>query len=362
MDEADGSAMYDMEDESSAMEEFMASSPPAWNAEMPVSRVNITAHRQAPPHEQAQNGYEELDLDDVEGDIQDIPNAHFDVLDSSLPGYLTRKRNARFQLIVAAHTADSSGSAGSALGDGQEAAERAARALLSNVGPPAPSPNYEKPLQKPRWHFGIRSRSPPMEVMLEIYKTLNVLGMQWRKKEEISMPDIGPPPLDGYPDEVTQALEQWAEENGGQMPQMNKKPPGKKEAAAQDKGAQNLYLVETRARYGDIMVRVVLRSWADFQVRMDLQLYRVDRENYLVDFRNIGYYRASDPSSNTEGKLEGAGYDGLTDPTAAVETLSEPVRPTAGSGKADAGPIGGVSGPFHFLEMACQLIAELANG
>lgn len=39
-----------------------------------------------------QNGADEYpDLEDVDLEIQDIPNAHFDVLDSSLPGWMTRK-------------------------------------------------------------------------------------------------------------------------------------------------------------------------------------------------------------------------------------------------------------------------------
>jgi carbon catabolite-derepressing protein kinase len=273
----------DAEDEDdSAMEDFMASSPPAWNMEMDRTPQ--------PPA----NGHEELDLGDEDGEIQDIPNAHFDVLNTSLPGYAAN----------APPTPPSS----------QEQAERAAYALLNSPARDA------KPMQKPRWHFGIRSRSPPMEVMLEIYRTLNTLGMQWRRKEGINMPDIGPAPdEDGYPEEVDQAMEQWEREHGEEVVMGKKPPPGKKEAAAQDKAAQGLYLVETRARYGDIMVR------------MDLQLYRIDNQNYLVDFRNLGYYRAPDARA--------AGLNGLKDQA-----------------------IGGVSGPFHFLEMACQLIAELANG
>lgn len=90
--------------------------------------------------------------------------------------------------------------------------------------------------------------------MLEIYRTLNTLGMQWRRKEGIGMPEIGPNvDEDGYPEEVEAAIEQYEAETG-QKVQMSKKAPGKKEAAAQEKAAQGLYLVETRARYGDIMV------------------------------------------------------------------------------------------------------------
>lgn len=74
---------------------------------------------------------------------------------------------------------------------------------------------------------------------------------------------------------------------------------------------------------------------------MDLQLYRVDSQNYLVDFRNIGYYRAPDAAAlpTDEHGVEGGGAKGVGEKG-----------------------IGGVSGPFHFLEMACQLIAELASG
>lgn len=43
------------------------------------------------------------------------------------------------------------------------------------------------------------------------------------------------------------------------------------------KKAQALFFIETRCRLDDVMVR------------MDLQLYSIDSENYLVDFRNVGY-------------------------------------------------------------------------
>lgn len=136
----------------------------------------------------------------------------------------------------------------------QEAAERAARALLSQ-NTPAPVVFESKPLQKPRWHFGIRSRSPPMEVMLEIYKTLQLLGMEWKKKDNISLPEIGPVPPGGYPEEVEESLWKWREDNQGkEPPTMGKKPPGKKEASAVEKAAQGLFFVETRARYGEVMV------------------------------------------------------------------------------------------------------------
>lgn len=83
---------------------------------------------------------------------------------------------------------------------------------------------------------------------------------------------------------------------------------------------------------------------------MDLQLYRVDHENFLVDFKNIGYYPATDAEQRDI-------------PEASSEALSSSHGHASTSGrKLDGTSIGGVSGPFHFLEMACQLITELASG
>jgi hypothetical protein len=76
------------------------------------------------------------------------------------------------------------------------------------------------------------------------------------------MPEIGrPPPPDGYPEEVENAMTRWGEAHGEQL-FMGKRAPPKKDTAAQDKAAQSLYLVETRARYGEIIVShpVILHS------------------------------------------------------------------------------------------------------
>jgi carbon catabolite-derepressing protein kinase len=75
---------------------------------------------------------------------------------------------------------------------------------------------------------------------------------------------------------------------------------------------------------------------------MDLQLYRVDPENFLVDFKNIGYYHANEREMQIPEAGSAAG-------------LSSSQSQKRGES------IGGVSGPFHFLEMACQLIHELAG-
>lgn len=67
------------EDDQAVMEEFLASSPPAWNAEIPQHK----------PPAQEEDG--EVDIEEVDPEIQDIPNAHFDVLNSSLPTKAVRE-------------------------------------------------------------------------------------------------------------------------------------------------------------------------------------------------------------------------------------------------------------------------------
>jgi len=93
-----------------------------------------------------------------------------------------------------------------------------------------------------------------MEVMLEIYKSLNELGMEWKKKKGIDWPEIGVRPSGStYSVEVEQILEDFAEEYDVDY-RMGKPRPDKKTESAEEKLAQNLFVVETRHRYGNVMV------------------------------------------------------------------------------------------------------------
>lgn len=133
---------------------------------------------------------------------------------------------------------------------------------------------------------------------------------------------------------------------------------------------------------------------------MDLQLYRVDENNYLVDFRNVGYYHSSpdphdfervrrasehDHSQHTTLPSGGATAEETTGSSIAskivsnglvgdvgasmnnvdllpgespmISTTDSAGKPTAGG----AGKIKEVCSPFLFLEAACRLIVELAS-
>jgi carbon catabolite-derepressing protein kinase len=93
-----------------------------------------------------------------------------------------------------------------------------------------------------------------MEVMLEIYKSLDSLGMEWKKKKDIDWPDIGiRPENSAYSSEVEQILDAYTEQTGKEYV-MGRSRPEKRAEQNQEKSAQNLFLVETRHRYGNVMV------------------------------------------------------------------------------------------------------------
>ncbi|KAF8621753.1 hypothetical protein AX15_007546 [Amanita polypyramis BW_CC] len=171
-----------------------------------------------------------------------------------------------------------------------------------------------------KWHFGIRSRSPPMEVMLEIYRTLKTLGMEWKEKRNLGG-------LGGIPPKRRGTIERARELDGSGYVDL--------------KAAAGVYFVETRARVQDVVVL------------MNLQLYMVDSINYLVDFHHKKTYKAStEPGA---GKFEMAVWD-----PALSDACSESGRSLNkdGSGlKEDE-----VVSPFVFMDIACRLILELAGG
>ncbi|CAE7055606.1 unnamed protein product [Rhizoctonia solani] len=151
--------------------------------------------------------------------------------------------------------------------------------------------------KKSKWHFGIRSRSPPMEVMLELYNTLKALGWEWREK-----PNLG-----------TKKAHEPGEE-------------------ADPRDESDIFFLETRCRINDVVIRT------------DLQLYQVDAINYLVDFRNVGYYHAAvDPANES--------------PFAGIENTQVNGGKIGGEGR----KLDDITSPFLFLESACRLIQQLAG-
>ena len=77
-----------------------------------------------------------------------------------------------------------------------------------------------------------------MEVMLEIYRTLKTLGWEWREKLPVQR-------------EIVEDRGRGAEDMAERQRQMMKK-----DQAADEKAAQELFFVETRCRINDVIVSI----------------------------------------------------------------------------------------------------------
>ncbi|KAA1467848.1 Pkinase-domain-containing protein [Dentipellis sp. KUC8613] len=177
----------------------------------------------------------------------------------------------------------------------------------------------EKKQHRTKWHFGIRSRSPPMEVMLEIYRTLKTLGMEWKEKKNLGGLGGGRRPNGGRA-----RIDRAVEYDGDGYVDL--------------KAAASIYFVETRVRVQDVVVL------------MNLQLYMVDSINYLVDFHHKKSYKGStEPGA---GKFDMANFD----------ALSEAGSDTSRSAKDKDAREDEIVSPFVFMDVACRLILELAGG
>jgi carbon catabolite-derepressing protein kinase len=99
--------------------------------------------------------------------------------------------------------------------------------------------------RRTKWHFGIRSRSPPMEVMLEIYRTLRALGMEWKEKKNLGgLGNLRAKGLVGGYGRVDKNIERNTDLDGAGEVDL--------------KAAGSIYFVETRARVQDIVVSNLL--------------------------------------------------------------------------------------------------------
>ncbi|KAH7886390.1 kinase-like domain-containing protein [Phlebopus sp. FC_14] len=184
-------------------------------------------------------------------------------------------------------------------------------------------PVKEKKQHRTKWHFGIRSRSPPMEVMLEIYRTLKTLGMEWKEKRNLG--GLG-------------GIRPRHRSNGAKIERARDLDGNE---SVDLRAAASVYFVETRARVQD---QVVL---------MNLQLYMVDSINYLVDFHHKKTYKASSEP--------GAGKFDVANPEIVLPDSSSDGRSIKDKDphalKEDE-----VVSPFVFMDVACRLILELAGG
>jgi len=164
-------------------------------------------------------------------------------------------------------------------------------------------PGHVKP---PVWHFGLRSVSPPMEVILELYKSLERLGIEWREKRG-----------------------EWAVQ-----PTLALRPTSMDEV---DRDDLDIFTVDIRCRKRNSVVL------------MTLKLYQTEPQAYMVDFKCRGHYRASTSPSATspferDESLPSPYMDLNTDPFTRPWVIQN-----------------NWMNPFLFFECACELIVELTG-
>lgn len=98
------------------------------------------------------------------------------------------------------------------------------------------------------------------------------------------------------------------------------------------------------------------------QVRMDLQLYRIDEGNYLVDFRNLGYRAIPNDSPRLSPRTTQSTFTSDMDlPNTADEIRARKPSATAVWKGKSSRHGDEVSSPYLFLEVAVKLIFELAS-
>lgn len=191
-----------------------------------------------------------------------------------------------------------------------------------------------------------------MEVMSAIYGSLKSLGMEWKEKRD----------LGGLCASHARAREHAGASERAHIERAREWDGHGHGNRVDLRAASSIYFVETRARHDDTIVY------------MNIQLYYVDGDNYLVDFHHKHSVRAS-----TE---PGAGRFDVASPV--VPSASASVMGmtggtvtavgTAGTEKAGGSEVGSlfaadphakeetVVSPFIFMDVACKLILDLAGG
>ncbi|KAF9417661.1 Protein kinase [Podila epigama] len=271
---------------------FLATSPPPWDA----------SEKDASPGKSGTGSSAGSALKSgLEGDASDestpdspVPSS-IAVLSTSLPGNslakeLHRKASLRNTKSSRTHSAQTPQSPTLAQSEYATAAFHQA-AVLGNSslggGIPIPvkasaqqgsmqAPATQRRLKaRPKWYFGIRSRSAPKEVMTEIYRALSNLKMKWK--------------------------------------------------------IINPYHLRAKYEYAE-----------GFQVKIELQLYRLDTENYLVDFKYVSQESIEGQAASAEMKALNAEYIAALSRSRA-NSMSTPVGTVGQPGRAT------VAGASHIV-------------
>lgn len=111
-----------------------------------------------------------------------------------------------------------------------------------------------------KWHFGIRSSSPPMEVMLELYRTLEALGLEWREKKGIWAATAAASSFSESEDWMGESVSSTAAVAGSAVPPLRSRSRSMEESNASDSYDQqtrddlDIYYIECRWRMRNVVV------------------------------------------------------------------------------------------------------------
>ena len=315
--------------DASNMQNYLAQSPPSWNSfdsqRSPPSNANNTntnqlLRRQHPIVAASLGGvtgssaHSPLSSSPLPpsgrmiGDASERPPSTIAILPTSLPQIHTQTMRNIDQATDDANTV-------------QNAVQASLKDLnvSENHNTNTTSTNGNKK-RAPRWHFGIRSRSPPLEVILEIYRALKHLGAVW-VVPSASGPSSSSTSDDDYDDGHGDVVKGEGQGMKHRRPSTTPEEFGGKHA--------DPFVIHCRWRWtGDGTV-----SSDQILVYMDIQLYQLEPNNYLVDFKCAGYERISEADG-------GIGLDGSGKRFKSATIVTD----------------GDVNSAFPFLDLATRLI------
>lgn len=301
---------------------FMAQSPPAWDSFLPSSPQGFRPPQS--PHGGARWGLSQsrtgsplalnpslpppasgLGITTEEENLagpqlaQRSPVSSVSILPSSIPAY--------HQAYMAGAPSTSTSLPTSSLRPGPKLRSNASpldRFTPVLTGPPSGGTTSRRPRQT-KWQFGIRSRNAPLEAVGCIYRALKRLGAEW-VEEDVDIDEAGS-------DASGSGSDHNFSEDDGDEAEKHRERRRSKRFRARSRYPKDPWIINARwkkyaprrtRRDGDSPTTPTSFTFtvdekpaheaddADFvYVLLTIQLYQLEHDNYLVDFKCAGYER-----------------------------------------------------------------------
>jgi carbon catabolite-derepressing protein kinase len=284
---------------------FIAQSPPAWDSYMPGS-PHSAPHSNSPLSLNPASGLgittEEENLS-ASPQLAATPASSISILPSSMPAYHAALMGRQ--------------------------PHREQPALSTSASSLSATP--KKPRQT-KWQFGIRSRNAPLEAVSCIYRALKKLGAEW----------VSPPPA---APESSSSSSDGEEEDANTTTNGSSNPP------------KDPWIIQARwkkfAPKDPELEPEMGRREDHVYVHLTIQLYQLEHDNYLVDFKCAGYERLP----KEEGGSAGGGGRGKK--VGFEEALGGDAKGEKTGRRGEE--YKEVNSPFPFLDAAGALIIALAD-